>query len=108
MILDDLRTKLIDYQKAKDTYSVGVLRFLLAEIHNKEIELRGTTEEMTDEHIFKVVRKQIKNRMDNIELYGKAGKADKVEEEKKEMEFCMEIVKLFPFELNLEGRPPQK
>lgn len=108
MILDDLRKKLIDYQKAKDVYSVGVLRYLLSEIHNKEIELRGNKEEVTDEHVFKVVRKQIKNRMDNIDLYEQAGKTDKVEEEKKEMEFYKEIAKLFPFELNLEGRPPQK
>ena len=108
MILDDLKKKLIEYQKAKDVYTVGKLRFLFSEIHNKEIELRGKKEEITDEHVFKVIRKQIKNRKDNIELYEKAGKEDKVAEEKKEMEFYMEIAKLFPFELNLEGRPPQK
>ncbi|MFC1700293.1 GatB/YqeY domain-containing protein [Patescibacteria group bacterium] len=108
MILDDLKKKLIEYQKAKDVYAVGKLRFLFSEIHNKEIELRGKKEEITDEHVFKVIRKQIKNRKDNIELYEKAGKEDKVAEETKEMEFYMEIAKLFPFELNLEGRPPQK
>lgn len=108
MIIDDLKSKLIEFQKANKTYEVGVLRYLFSEVHNKEIELRGQKQELTDEHVFKVIRKQIKNRKGNIELYEKAGKEDKVEEEKKEMEFYMELAKLFPFDLNLDPRPPQK
>lgn len=108
MLIDDLRSKLIGYQKAGKTYEVGVLRYLFSEVQNKEIELRGQKEELTDEHVFKIIRKQIKNRKGNIELYEKAGKEDKIAEEKKELEFYMELAKLFPFDLNLDQRPPQK
>ena len=46
--------------------------------------------------------------MDNIELYEKAGKEDKVKEEKREMEFLKEIASEFPFDLNLDRRPSQQ
>jgi uncharacterized protein YqeY len=94
--------------KSKDLEKLGVLRYLLSEIQKKEIELRVSKEELTDEHVFKVIRKQIKNRMQSIELYEKGNRPDLVEKEQKEMEILKEYAKMFPFELNLDpGQRPQ-
>ena len=99
MIVDNLRSKLVGYQKANDAFKVGVLRFLLSQIHNKEIEFFGQKKEMTDEDAFKVLRKEIKNRKENIELYEKANRPELLEKEKAELELYLEFAKLFPFEL---------
>ena len=99
MILDDLKSKLVDFQKSGDTLRLGVLRFLLSQVKNKEIEFRGQRNEMTDEDVFKVIRKEIKNRKENIELYEKISRNDLLEKEKSELEVYLEFAKLFPFEL---------
>ncbi|HPD74259.1 MAG TPA: GatB/YqeY domain-containing protein [bacterium] len=99
MIIDDLKSKLVDFQKSGDTLKLGVLRFLLSQVKNKEIEFRGQHKEMTDEDVFKVVRKEIKNRKENIELYEKISRNDLLEKEKSELEVYLEFAKLFPFEL---------
>lgn len=99
MILDDLRSRLVDYQKANDSFRVGVLRFFLSQVQNKEIEFRSQGKELTDEDVFKVLRKEIKNRKENIELYEKNGRQDLLDKEKMELDLYIEYAKLFPFEL---------
>lgn len=99
MILDDLKSKLVDFQKSGDTLRLGVLRFLLSQVKNKEIEFRGQHKEMADEDVFKVIRKEIKNRKENIELYEKISRNDLLEKEKSELEVYLEFAKLFPFDL---------
>lgn len=99
MILDDLRSKLIEYQKASDTLRVGILRYLLSQIKNKEIELHGQQKEMNDEDAFKVLRKEVKNRKEGIETYEKANRSDLLEKEKIELSVYLEWAKMFPFEL---------
>lgn len=94
-----MKSKLVDFQKSGDTLRLGVLRFLLSQVKNKEIEFRGQRKEMTDEDVFKVIRKEIKNRKENIELYEKISRNDLLEKEKSELEVYLEFAKLFPFEL---------
>ncbi len=109
MIYNDIKSKLKEYMKSRDLERLGVLRFLLSEIQKKEIELRGTSEELTDEIVFKVLRKQIKNRIQSIELYENAGRNDLVEKEQMELGILKEYAEMFPFELNLNpGKRPQK
>ena len=99
MVLDDLRSRLVGYQKANDTLRVGVLRFFLSQVKNKEIELRGQKKETTDEDVFKVLKKEIKNRKENIEIYEKVNRPELLEQEKAELSVSMEFAKLFPFDL---------
>jgi uncharacterized protein len=99
MILDELTAKLPEFQKAKDKLRLGTLRFFLAQIKNKEIELRPQKQELTDEIVFKVLRKQIKDRKESIELYAKGNRQDLVEKETAELGVLMEFAKMFPFEL---------
>lgn len=94
-----MKSKLVDFQKSGDTPRLDVLRFLLSLVKNKEIEFRGQHKEMTDEDVFKLIRKEIKNRKENIELYEKISRSDLLEKEKSELEIYLEFAKLFPFEL---------
>ena len=94
-----MKSKLVDFQKSGDTLKLGVLRFLLSQVKNKEIEFRGQHKEMADEDVFKVIRKEIKNRKENIELYEKISRNDLLEKEKSELDVYLEFAKLFPFEL---------
>jgi uncharacterized protein len=106
MILDDLKKNLVRYQKSGDLERLRVLRFFLSQVQNREIELRPQNQTLTDEIVFKVLRKQIKDRKELVELYQKANKQDKVAEETKEMEILKEFAKYFPFDL--EPAPYQR
>lgn len=104
MILDQLRKKVAEYYKTGDSLRLSVLRYYLSKIKEKEIELRPTGEEITDEIAFKVLRKQVKERNQSIELYEKGGRKDLVDKETAELGVLKEFVSLFPFELDLETR----
>ena len=99
MIIDNLRSKLVEYQKANDSFKLGVLRFFLSQVKNKEIELRAQGKELSDEDVFKVLRKEVKNRKEGIETYTKANRTDLLQKEKDELDVYLEYAKLFPFEL---------
>lgn len=100
MIYNDLKDKMVVFYKSGQKDKLEVLKFLKAEVQNKEIDLRGSGEELTDEMVFKIIRKQIKNRMDNIDLYTKTNHPDKVQEEEAEMAIWKEFAAMFPFELS--------
>ncbi|MFC1621818.1 GatB/YqeY domain-containing protein [Patescibacteria group bacterium] len=92
MILESLQKKQLEYFKQKDAEKVGVLRFLIAAIKNKEIELRPSGEELTDEIIGKVIKKQIKMRVDAIEGAEKADRQDLIDKESSEKEILEGIL----------------
>jgi uncharacterized protein YqeY len=86
--------------KARDTERVGVVRYLLSKIHEKEIDLRSQKVEFKDKHARKVILKQIKQREESIEAYKEGGREDLVEKESKELEILKEILDMFPDEEN--------
>ena len=95
-----MKSKLFEYQKASDVLRVGVLRFYLSQVKNREIEFRSQHKEMTDEDAFRVLKKEVKNRKENIELYERIGRTDLLEKEKAELEVYLEFAKFFPFDLD--------
>lgn len=70
--------------KAKDKFLVSTLKFLLAQIRNKEIELRGTEKKLTDEMVTGVVRQEIKKRKEAAILYRQGKREDLAEKEEDE------------------------
>ena len=68
-------------RKAQDKASTLLLGTVLSEVKNKQIELRR---EPTDDDVIDVIRKAIKKRRESIDVYTKAGRADRAEQEKKE------------------------
>ena len=104
MILDQLRGRVAEYYKSRDTLRLGVLRYYLSKIKEKEIELRPSGEDITDEIAFKILRKQVKDRNQSIELYEKGNRSDLVEKETNELLVLKEFAALFPYELDLPTR----
>lgn len=102
MILEQLKTMQTECLKSKDMSKLGVIRYYISQIQNKEIELRPQKQELTDEVIFKVLKKIIKQKNESIELTKKAGRDEAVAAEESELAILKDLVKLFPEELQVQ------
>lgn len=91
MIVNDLQKKMIEAMKAKDEVRLSAIRYLLAGIKNKEIELRPLHQELTDEVVLNVIKKQIKKRNEAIEQFKAGGRQDLVDKESKEVEILTQL-----------------
>lgn len=91
-MLNKLKKQLLVARKNKDELRISVLSFLLSKIQNKQIDLRGKDEELTDLHIKEVIDQQIKLRNDSIEAYEKGSRMDLVEKEENEKKILKEIL----------------
>jgi uncharacterized protein YqeY len=67
--------------KSRDTLRLETIRGVRGGMRNKEIELG---ESLTDEGILRVIRTLVKQRIDSIEQFQSAGRADLVEKESAE------------------------
>ena len=73
--------------KARNEFTVSVLRMFSAAIKNKKIELIGAGEEnLSDEQVIAVAATEIKKRNDAIVAYEQGGRQDLADKEKKEIE----------------------
>ncbi len=77
-----LEMEMKDAMRARDSLKLNAIRFLMAQIKNKEIDLR---KELTDEDIFKIIQTLVKQRKESIAFSEKAGRSDLVEKEKAEL-----------------------
>jgi uncharacterized protein len=68
-------------RKAQDKASTLLLGTVLSEVKNKQIELRR---EPTDDDVIDVIRKAIKKRRESVDVYTKAGRADRAGQERAE------------------------
>lgn len=73
--------------KSGDQKKLACIRFLQSAVKNKEIEVRPN--DLTDDDVMAVVKKQVKQRQDSIEQYEKAGRTDLAEQEKFELSILM-------------------
>lgn len=85
--------------KGKDQHRLEVLRFFLAQIKNKEIELRPSGEQLTDEHVFKVLKKLLKQNAETIEMCQTSGRQGQLNEAEKEKAVLNEFMAMMPEEL---------
>ncbi len=72
--------------REKKTEELSTLRLLQSAIRNKEIEKKKREEGLSDEEVIEVIASEIKKRKEAIELYGKGGRQDLVNEERAELE----------------------
>jgi uncharacterized protein YqeY len=70
-------------RKSQDRPRVLLLGTILADIRNREIELKR---ELTDDDVTDVLRRGIKKRRESIEMYDKGGRADLAAAERAEVE----------------------
>lgn len=82
-----LRQKLQDDQiaalKAGNKTKLGVLRFILAQIKNKEIDKKS---ELNDDETLVVIKKVTKELKESIEAFEKGGRKDLSDDSKKQLE----------------------
>src|SRR4051794_23256117 len=81
-LLARLQQDLNAARKAGDKLAVLVLGTAIADVRNREIELRR---DVTDEDVVDVVRKSIKRRREAIEIYLSAKREDLVAKERSEL-----------------------
>jgi uncharacterized protein YqeY len=77
--------------RAKDEVRLRTLRGLMAEIKNKEIELRVVGDGLREGEILKLIQKEIKKRREAIEMYKKVGREELAEQEGLELEVLNEF-----------------
>ena len=86
MLKGKLEADLKEAMKAGQALRVSVLRFLLAAVKNREIELKPTGKELADEDVTVVITKQVKQHRESIEAYEKGGRPELSEKEKAELD----------------------
>jgi len=101
MILEALKSDMLLVHKSGDTFKLGAIRFLLAAMKNREIELRPQNKEFTDEEALKVIKKQMKQRNDSIENYKMGKRQDLVDKETAELKLLEEYFNKFSQELGV-------
>ncbi len=77
-LYDDMKQAMI----AHDTQRLGVLRFLISEIKNREIDAKH---ELSDDEVVELLRRETKRRGEAIVQYTQGGRTDIVETEKAEL-----------------------
>lgn len=77
MLKDKLQADQLTALKSGDKKTLDVLRFLLAQIKNKEIDKQG---DLTDEEVVTLLRKQTKELRESIDAFTKGARPDLVSE----------------------------
>jgi uncharacterized protein YqeY len=88
-VTEQLRAALNTARKSQDKGRTLVLGTILANLKNREIELRRTP---TDEEVVEVVRKGIKIRREAVEQYTKAGRQDLAKNEEGQIRILEEFL----------------
>ena len=84
MLKELLQSDLVTAMKAKNEVAVATLRMVHAAVKNAEIS--GERKALTDEQVMQLVKREIKQRLDANGDFEKGGRADLVEQNKKEIE----------------------
>ncbi|MBI2414815.1 GatB/YqeY domain-containing protein [candidate division WWE3 bacterium] len=95
MILDNLKSDMLQARKDRNDLKLSVLNFLISAIKYKEVELRGQSLELNDDQIEKVLRKQIKQRNQSIEAYTAGKRLDLANKEIAEKEVLEGILNAY-------------
>lgn len=87
---DQLNADLRDAMRASEETRKSTLRLLITAIRNAEIPPEGATGDATrgdldDAGVLNVIRREVKQRRDSIEAYGKANRHDLVKQEEAEL-----------------------
>ncbi|MQF64561.1 GatB/YqeY domain-containing protein [SAR202 cluster bacterium AC-409-J13_OGT_754m] len=82
-IEERLKNDLYQAMREKDKIKVMVVRSIISAIGYRVIDKR---EPLTDSEVMDVISKQVKQRKESIEIYGKANRNDLMEKESAELE----------------------
>lgn len=98
-LLEQLQSDLTAAQKGRRGFETGVLRLLVAAVHNRAIEKRGQGkgDTLTDEDVLEVLKKEAKKRKEAIQLFTQGNRQDLAENEAKELKL---VEQYLPAELS--------
>ena len=82
MIKQQIQKNQISAIKSHNSEELQVIRYILAQIKNSEIEKRT---DLTDEEIVTLLRKEAKKLQDSIDAFSQAGRDDLVKEHKQQL-----------------------
>ena len=88
MLRNEFKNNLMSAMKAKETIKVSTLRLILAAIKDRDLESRGkgTGDVVNDTVILEILSKMIKQRIETVKVYEKAGRKELADTEKKEID----------------------
>jgi uncharacterized protein len=81
-LTDKLHADLTTLRKARDKPATLLLGTIIADVRNREIELRR---DLTDDDVIEVLRRGIKKRRESIEIYASAKREDLADKERHEV-----------------------
>ena len=76
-------------RKSGDKARTLLLGTIIADVRNREIELRR---ELTDDDVIEVLQRGIKKRRESIEMYGKGGRTDLADKDRVEVDILGEYL----------------
>ncbi|MBF0570280.1 MAG: GatB/YqeY domain-containing protein [Candidatus Omnitrophica bacterium] len=94
---DKISQDYVQAMKARDSFSSSVLSFLRAQIKNVKVDKR--LEQVSDEDVVSVIKKQAKQRHDSITQFKAGGRIDLAQKEEKELVI---LKKYLPAEMSAE------
>ena len=80
---DKVSQDYVQAMKARDSFTSSVLSFLRAQIKNVKVDKR--LEQVSDEDVISVIKKQVKQRQDSIAQFTAGNRMDLAEKEEKEL-----------------------
>lgn len=101
-LLERIDNDYIQAYKAKNSVQVAVLRLLKTAIKNRLVEL-GRDATLSDDDVLDLVSRQVKQRLDSIEQYSKAGREELAENERQELAVLKEYMPAQLTDEELEG-----
>ena len=87
----------VQAMKARDSFTSSVLSFLRAQIKNVKVDKR--LEQVPDEEVISVIKKQAKQRQDSITQFRAGGRDDLAQKEEKELTVLKNYL---PAEMSME------
>lgn len=91
-LIEKLTEEIKSSQKNGDAERLAVLRFISAQMKNREIEKRAQGGEVTEEDALQVFQREAKKRREAIELYVKGGRPELAAQEAKELSIIEEFL----------------
>lgn len=87
VLLQKIQADLKEAMVSRDANKLGVLRFLLAQIYNFEIDKKAKSGELelSDSDVQGVIYREYKKRKEAIQMFKDGGRNDLVEKEEKEL-----------------------
>ncbi len=92
MLLQTIEEKILQAMRDKKEPDLSILRLVKTAIKNREIELRKTEKEISEDEMQKVLKTQVKQLKDALQEFESAGREDLISKTKLELEVLKDFL----------------